>query len=48
MKRTIHGRLAETLLLMLAWPLSLAFVGVYIVCSVTLDITNKIITCWTE
>lgn len=47
-KRTIHGRIAETLLLVLAWPVSLLFVGIYLTCSITLDIVNKIITCWSE
>ena len=48
MKRTITSRLAETLFLIITWPISLIFCIAYLGISITLDIANRMMTCWTE
>jgi hypothetical protein len=48
MKRTFHGRVIETAMLLLGWPLALGFCFCYLAASVSLDIAGRLIGVWSE
>lgn len=48
MKRSLAGRVAESILLVIGWLISLACCLCYVACSITKDCAYSFMTIWRE